>query len=459
MAGQCAGQSRIAPSSGEVGHSVGRQSALCTASSKTRGSVAKSKQTSKGNVRSFFRPTPLGCRVASLCITILDLGQALRAAQAADPASIPDIVETMAASFGATDIVMYLVDFGQETLEPLPDRRSHAEVPESEAVATTMAGRAFVSQEATSVQRPAGMRVWVPIVEGSDRTGVLALTVPVATEDVIRASEYLGLLAGHLIATQARYTDTYNLRRRRRSLSLAASMQWDLLPPLVLKTKRMTVAGLLEPAYDVGGDSFDYALNHTLFDLAVFDAMGHGIQSALTSSLAVGSYRHDRREHRSLQGIHTRLDETLDHQFQGTVFVTGLLARIDLDTGTMTWTNAGHPPPILIRGGTAVGELRSAPTVPWGLATITGTVGDPSIATESLEPGDLVLFYTDGVVDAHLPGREQFGVERLVDLTTQHASDQQEPEEIVRQLVGSVLNHQSDELPDDATIVLFQWKG
>lgn len=365
----------------------------------------------------------------------------------------------MAAEFGATDIVVYLVDFGQTTLEPLPDRRTHADLPESEAVGTTMAGRAFVSQQATSVERPGGVRIWVPIVEGSDRTGVLALTVPKATENVIRACEDLGLFAGHLIAIQARYTDTYNLRRRRRSLSLAASMQWDLLPPLVLKTKRMAVAGLLEPAYEVGGDSFDYALNGTRFDLGVFDAMGHGIQAALVATLAVGSYRHDRRENRTLQRMHASIDEALDFQFQGKVFATGLLARIDLEAGTMTWTNAGHPPPILIRGGTALGALQSAPTVPWGLASITDSVGQALVATESLEPGDAILFYTDGVVEAHLPGHEQFGLDRLMDLTTQHSSDQQEPEEIVRQIVGSVLAHQGDELPDDATIVLFKWNG
>jgi serine phosphatase RsbU (regulator of sigma subunit) len=392
-------------------------------------------------------------------ITNLNLGEALRAAQAADPSSIPDIVDSVAGAFGATDIVVYLVDFGQATLEPLPDRRPHAELPASEAVATTMAGRAFVSQEATSAQRLAGVRVWVPIVEGSDRTGVLALTVPAATEDVIRAAEDLGLFTGHLIATQARYTDTYNLRRRRRSLSLAASMQWDLLPPLVLKTKRITVAGLLEPAYDVGGDSFDYAVNDSIFQLAIFDAMGHGIQAALVASLAVGSYRHDRRENEPIQRIHTNLDETLAHQFQGAVFATGLLAIVDLDAGTMSWTSAGHPPPILIRGGTALGEMHSAPTVPWGLATITDSVGEAPMATESLEPGDRILFYTDGVVEAHLPGREQFGVDRLMDLATQHVTDQQEPEESVRQLITSVRNHQSDELPDDATIVLFQWNG
>lgn len=390
-------------------------------------------------------------------MTPLDFGAALRAAQAADPASISDIVESVASTFGATDIVVYLVDFGQATLEPLPDRRAHADLPESESVATTMAGRAFVSQQMTSVQRSGGMRVWVPVVEGSDRTGVLALTVPEATEEVVRACEELGLFAGYLIATQSRFTDLYNLHRRRRSLSLAASMQWDLLPPLVMKTRRMTVAGVLEPAYDVGGDCFDYALNHTVFDLAIFDAMGHGLQAALVASLAVGSYRHDRRENQPLAKIHSALDRAVARQFEGSVFATGLLARVELDSGVITWTNAGHPPPILIRGGAAIRELRCEPTVPWGLADTTGSVGEAPIASERLEPGDKLLFYTDGVVEAHLPGQDHFGVERLVELISQHSSDRQEAEEIVRLLVRAVLDHQSNELPDDATVVLFQW--
>lgn len=389
----------------------------------------------------------------------LDLRAALRAAQAADPASIPDIVETVASTFGATDIVLYLVDFGQDALEPLPDRRAHADLPTSEPVATTVAGRAFLAQEVVSVERSAGMRVWAPIVEGSERTGVLALTVPESTDAVRQACEELGLFAGYLIATQSRFTDLYNLHRRRRSLSLAASMQWDLLPPLVLKTQRMTLAGVLEPAYDVGGDCFDYALNHTVFDVAIFDAMGHGLQAALVAALAVGSYRHDRRENKSLQKMHAALDSALDQQFQGSAFATGILARVELDTGVLTWTNAGHPAPILIRGGTAIGQLHCPPTVPWGLATITGTVGQAPTGSERLEPGDRVLFYTDGIVEAHPPGQEQFGTDRFVEVITQHASDQLQAEALVRLVVDAVLDHQSDALSDDATVVLFQWNG
>ncbi|CAA9220940.1 MAG: Serine phosphatase RsbU, regulator of sigma subunit [uncultured Acidimicrobiales bacterium] len=389
----------------------------------------------------------------------LSLGRALRIAQGADPAAIPDIVLRIAGEFGATDVVVYLVDFAQTTLEPLPDRSTHTEVPKSEEVATTMAGRAFVDQRATSVQRPEGVRLWVPIVEGSDRTGVLAVTVADADDDIVRACEDLGVFAGYLIATQARATDIYNLHRRRRSLSLAASMQWDLLPPLVLRTERMTVAALIEPAYEVGGDCFDYALNETVLDLGVFDPVGHGMASALIAALNVGAYRHDRRRGQSLEQMHAHLDETMRAQFRDLSFATGQLVRVDMGSGEMTWTNAGHPLPLLLRGGKVIDELRCPPSLPWGLGGLEGSAAPTPVATAALEPGDSVLFYTDGVVEAHLPGQEEFGVERLVDLVGQHASDQLEPEEIVRRLVRSVLDYQDDRLTDDATLVLFKWNG
>src|SRR5205085_6098544 len=238
----------------------------------------------------------------------VDLGQALRTAHGADPASVPNVLAKIASGLGATDVVVYLDDFAQQTLEPLPTRMTHADLPRSEEVASTMAGRAFVGPGPVIAERSDSHRVWVPIIEGSDRTGVLAVTVPEASDEVVTACEELGLLTGYLIATHARSTDLYNLHRRRRALSLAASMQWDLLPPLVLKTNRMSVAGLLEPAYEVGGDCFDYALNDTVFDLGMFDPVGHGVRSALIAALCVGSYRHDRRESGGLQQMHASLE-------------------------------------------------------------------------------------------------------------------------------------------------------
>jgi serine phosphatase RsbU (regulator of sigma subunit) len=391
-------------------------------------------------------------------VPTLDFGAALRAARGADPASVPEVVLRVAQGLGATDVTIYLVDFAQSTLEPIPDRRTHSEIAQSEDVATTMAGRAFATGTATTVDRPNGVRVWVPIIEGSDRTGVLAVTVAEATPEIVRGCEEIGLFAGHLIATQARATDLFNLYRRREPLSLAASMQWDLLPPLVLKTPRLAVSGFLEPAYEVAGDCFDYAMNDTSFDVGVIDAMGHGVASSLIATLTIGSYRHDRRQGRSLAQIHATLDEVMATHLPQLLFATGALARIDLETGVMTWTNAGHPLPLLIRQGQVLGELECQPSLPWGLGALDPD-GAPHLATVPLEPGDSVLFFTDGVTESPVIDGGSLGVERLADLVGQHASDQLEVEEVVRRLARSVIDLHLGKPNDDATLVMVQWRG
>jgi serine phosphatase RsbU (regulator of sigma subunit) len=157
--------------------------------------------------------------------------------------------------------------------------------------------------------------------------------------------------------------------------------------------------------------------------------------------------------------MHAHLDAVMASEFSDCAFTTGQLARIDLDSGVLTWTNAGHPVPLLVRGGQVIKELECSPTPPWGLGGLRQPPKPIEVATEALEPGDSVLFYTDGVVEAHRPGGDQFGVERLTDLLGQHASDQLEPEEIIRRLVRAVLEHQEDQLTDDATLLLFQWHG
>jgi serine phosphatase RsbU (regulator of sigma subunit) len=386
--------------------------------------------------------------------TAVDLRSILRDARAADPSGVIDLIAGAARDAGATDVVAYLVDFEQQVLEPLPDRAAHADLPQTETVAGTMAGRAFLTSAPVSARRDDGVRVWVPVMEGADRTGVLALTVPEIDDDALDACTDLGVLAGYLIATHTRCTDLFQLHRRRKAMSLAASMQWDLLPPLVLRTPRCAVAGLLEPAYQVGGDCFDYAVNGSVLDLALIDAMGHGVTSAQIASLVVGCYRHGRREGRALTTIHTAIDEALANQFEGDQFATGHLAQLELERGVFTFTNAGHPTPLLIRNGRVISQLAAEPSLPWGLG------GDPAEPVQvALEPGDGVLFVTDGVLDARTADGDEFGMDRLADVVGQAASDQLTPEVVVRQVVRSVLDHRAVELRDDATVLLVEWCG
>ena len=382
------------------------------------------------------------------------------AARGADPDSVPQIVRRLAAeALHATDVVLYLVDFAQVSLEPLPDPATGAARPSSEAVTGTMAGRAFLTQEPVIATREDGSRVWVPVIEGSDRMGVLALTIPAWSEEAEAGCTDLGLLTGYLIAVNTKSTDVYNLRRRRRHLSLAASLQWDLLPPLVLRTDRVVIAGLVEPAYEVGGDCFDYAVNGSTCDVGVFDAMGHNLRSAMIAALAVGCARHSRRDGHPLEQTHRELDRTIASEYPDLCFATGQLARIDLDTGSFSFTNAGHPPPLLVRNGQVVRALVWPPTLPWGLSHLLGPSQEVPMATESLEPGDSILFYSDSVIDAHAQSADGFGVIGLADFVGRSAANELEPEQIVRQLTGAVLDHHRNILADDATFVLVRWCG
>src|SRR5271156_2818592 len=94
----------------------------------------------------------------------------LRAIQTADPADITEMVVAMATPLGATNVVVYLVDFEQRVLEPMGDRAAHPELPQAEEVGTTLAGRAFLERRVEVAVRSDGQRVWVPIMEGSDPT-------------------------------------------------------------------------------------------------------------------------------------------------------------------------------------------------------------------------------------------------------------------------------------------------
>jgi serine phosphatase RsbU (regulator of sigma subunit) len=348
----------------------------------------------------------------------------------------------------AWDPVIYLVDFAHQVLFPLA-----AGVAEEE-VATTMAGRAFAAGQPVSSQRDGSVRVWVPVVEQTTRTGVLAVTVPDASEAVLAQAELLGVFAGLAVAAAARVSDIPHLRRRGRVMSLPAGMQWDLLPPLSARTAGALIAGVLEPAYDIAGDAFDYAVNGPDLHFAIIDGMGHGIGSTLLTGLAVGAYRHARRDGAPVADIHAAIDAALAGYYDDLSFATGIVGRLAAGSGRLEWSCAGHPRPLLLRGRNVVAELSCDPTLPFGLGD-----GAPEPGIEQLEPDDVVLLYTDGVVEARTPDGELFGLDRLADLLEREAASGRSAEEVLRRLVLAVLEHQAGGLRDDATLLLVQWTG
>jgi serine phosphatase RsbU (regulator of sigma subunit) len=348
----------------------------------------------------------------------------------------------------ARDPVVYLTDFSHRVLFPLTAGMAE------EDMAGTLAGRAFTTGQPVTSQRDGQVRVWVPVMEQTTRTGVLAVTVPEASDEILAQVEVLGIFAGLITAMAMRVSDTPHLMRRGRVMSLPASMQWDLLPPLSARTTGALIAGVLEPAYDIAGDAFDYALDHGGLHFAIIDGMGHGIESTLLTSLAVGAYRHARRDGVPITGVHAAIDQALASHYEDLSFATGVIARLTVGSGRLEWLRAGHPAPLLLRDRKVVAELDGDGVLPFGLGGCAPQPGE-----RDLEPGDAVLLYTDGVTEARTPDGELFGVERLIDLLEREAASGQSAEELLRRLVRAVVDHQSGGLRDDATLLLVQWTG
>jgi serine phosphatase RsbU (regulator of sigma subunit) len=234
-------------------------------------------------------------------------------------------------------------------------------------------------------------------------------------------------------------------------------MQWSLLPPLSFAASSVNLGGLLEPAYEVGGDCFDYAFNDGVLEIAVMDMVGHGLTSAILASLLVGAYRHGRRAGQGLPELAVSIDDAA-RQFPGSpVFATALLGKLEAATGRLSWLTCGHPQPIIARANTTLPDLDITIGVPVGLGALGPVVG--SIAEVSLQPGDGVLVYTDGVVDARTKAGDFFGEHRLRDLLSREHVAGGTPQEVVRRLVRTSMEHSEGHLRDDASMLYVRWDG
>jgi hypothetical protein len=381
------------------------------------------------------------------------LVELLAAAGSAPPERLPDLAAVAARALGV-DTVVSLINHEHEGLVRLPTPDGPGDSALS--VDGTVAGRAFRSVRILSSDRDGRPRLWVPIIDGADRLGVLevhlASTADLHDPVLRQQCEWLATLLGHLIASVGVYGDLLERPRRRRALSPSAELIWQQLPPLTAATEHFVLAGMLEPSYEVGGDAYDYALSEHTVSVAIFDAVGHGMSAALMAAAALAGYRSVRRDGRGVYDQARSLDGVVSGTFPGSAFVTGVLAELDVMSGRLRYVNAGHPAPLLLRDGRVVKELAGGRRVPFGLDT-----AEMTVAEEVLQPGDWLALYTDGVTEARDASGAWFGEDRLADFLTREIAAGQPPPETVRRLTKAVLEHQGGLLQDDASILLARW--
>jgi serine phosphatase RsbU (regulator of sigma subunit) len=402
-------------------------------------------------------PEPVS-EISDEAATNLILGL-LRRTHLSTASALPEIVADQAAGIGARDVVLYLIDFERALLVPLPSPPAAAAGAEPQSVGGTVAGRTFATTTILTSTENGRQRLWAPLLDGTERLGVIGMSFATSGAEVgqrtVEVCERYAHLVAMLIATKGMYSDVFEVARRRKPATIAAELARALAPPLVFATDDVTLAGLLEPCYDNGGDALDYAINDRTLHLGVFDAMGHGLAAVGVAAFAISAYRNSRRSGCDLLETYAAMDEAVGEQFPDRRFVTAVIAELDLDTGQLSWVSAGHPPPLLIRDLRHSRTLSAKPATPLGAGL---TNGAPTVARESLEPGDLLLLYTDGLTEARDQDGQPLGIQGLSRFVEREASAGQPAPETLRRLRHALVDREHAQLADDATALLIEWR-
>jgi serine phosphatase RsbU (regulator of sigma subunit) len=387
----------------------------------------------------------------------LDLHSLLTRAEAAAPVGV---VDAMAAALlemlDARDVSFLIADFSGRSLNRLghtavseePGSRSE-EISGRVALDGTPYGAALAGQRAVLLREGDGTRVLAPVTSRGEAVGVLELILPfeparITVEDVELAAHQLA----YVVIANRRYTDLFEWGQRTVPVSLAAEIQRRLLPAsFTCEADQFTLAGWLEPAGEVGGDTFDFSLDRNTLHVSVTDALGHSVESALLATLVVGALRNTRRRGASLvEQAHSAHEALLAHAEPEVGFVTGQLVRVDLVAQRARVLNAGHPRPFRLRQGRA-GEIELTADEPFG------AVEGASWSEQELplEAGDRLLFLTDGMLERNA---NSLDIPALM-----LASGHLHPREAIQYLTHAVLDAFGGELPDDATSLCFDWHG
>ncbi|MFR0355761.1 PP2C family protein-serine/threonine phosphatase [Streptomyces sediminimaris] len=360
----------------------------------------------------------------------------------------------LAERFGAGDVTLLLADYGLTVLQPvtrLPDTGEPVSAHDGPA------GTAFTTQKPVLevTADPATELLHLPVTVRGDRLGVLRVQVPGTSADpatVLRLGEFATAL-GHEVATAGRDTDLYLRARRTRRLTLAAEMQWQLLPGRGCAREEFVIGAHLEPAYAIGGDNYDWSTSADHLTLTVTDGMGEGIDASLLTSLTVGALRNARRAGVGLAEQASLADQALFSQYGGKRYASTLLLRFDLATGAVSAVDAGSPQ-LYRQRGTAVERVELDAQMPLGMFEETPYEEQ----TFQVEPGDRLVALSTGVHDTRSATGEMFGEGVLRQILG--ATRQTSPHETARSVVAGLIEHVGTrDILADASVVCLDWTG
>lgn len=364
------------------------------------------------------------------------MGTVLRAAP---PDRLPEVVaEHLRRHYGINGVEVLLGDLTLTGLWPLiePARRFE----------TGPAQRCFGSQRPVIEARTA----FLPLTVWGERLGVLTAE---ASDDasVDQLSATADELAVALRAADV-VTDRYRRAIRRQRLTMAAELQWELLPGRSLGDERFLIAGQLEPAYAVHGDHFDWSLSGDLLTVTVLNGDGDGLDASVLSTVAVNAMRNARRSGAGIVEQAELASDAIYARYGGAACPATLLLEVDLVSGAVQAVDAGSPRAIIAREG-EVRAVTLEQQLPMGMFGETRY----EIQSFALAPGDRLLVVSDGVHAASPGGRPPYGESTL--LSALRGTRLQPATEAVGTVMRSLREyHRGSDPDDDAVTVCFDWR-
>jgi hypothetical protein len=385
----------------------------------------------------------------------MTLAGLLEAAEAAAPVESLDVVALMLKEhLGAASVSFLITDFTGSSVV----RLGAAGSVQTGEPARRIELRGTVYDDVIRSQRPSVqdgggrlVRIVVPVTNRGDAIGLLELFLPAEPgPEVMREIGESAHALAYIVIANRSFTDVYQWGRRTIPLSLAAEIQHRLLPgSLACEAAQFTVAGALEPADHVGGDTFDYVIDRDTVQLSVTDAMGHDVNAALLATVVIGALRRARRAGADLAEQAREADQALrDHGPGG--YATGQLLRISLLDGGVEFVNAGHPWPLRMRDG-KVRQVVPKIDLPFGLSHHASPTYTYRVQSLDMRPGDRLVMLTDGMLERNATSLD------LADLVAR--TRPLHPREAARTLVGAIVDASHGGLQDDATVMCLDWHG
>ena len=387
---------------------------------------------------------------------VIDVGALLERVEAAAPIdAVEAVADALGEMVGAGSVTLLIADFSGRAVVRLTSaalvsgaRGRGIEQAETLPLAGTVYDRVLRSQQADVTKEGDGARMVVPVTDRGDAIGVIELTLPRYPSDReiadVRGAAHA---LAYVVIAARRHTDVFEWGQRSTPFALAAEIQRRLLPAsYTCEAGQFTLAGWLEPASSVGGDTFDYTLDRSSLQVSITDAVGHQVAAALLATLLVGALRNGRRRGLDLAEQAAYANDSLAENAPDGQFVTGQLLQVDLHSGTAVVINAGHVLPLRLRDGKVEEvDLRIEP--PFGV--VPGKQFD--VQPFALEPGDRIVLLTDGMQERNAVNLDV--ARALADTADLH------PREVVHALGAAVLKETGGDLRDDATMVCLDWYG